>query len=226
MSNITSIQWCHTTVNPVSGCDGCPLWPGLADLEIRITNLVMAHAPNANRNAVREHVRLAMQCPDSNRRITQAQVALEKTLEKYAPQLTKAALELAWRELKQVFRCYAGVLCHRFQGHSPAYPETFDIAQRFPGRMEKAATYGFPTAHEIQYIPAKKGKDGKKNKKATPAKPWLQGLRRLIFVSDMGDALSDNIDFSYAQCFGRETHWRMGQNRTQFGGPVSDLTRN
>jgi len=24
----TRIQWCHSTVNPVMGCDGCELWPG------------------------------------------------------------------------------------------------------------------------------------------------------------------------------------------------------
>ncbi|HEV2211076.1 MAG TPA: hypothetical protein VG167_20075 [Verrucomicrobiae bacterium] len=24
----TKIQWCHSTVNPVMGCDGCELWPG------------------------------------------------------------------------------------------------------------------------------------------------------------------------------------------------------
>ena len=23
----TKIQWCHSTVNPVMGCDGCELWP-------------------------------------------------------------------------------------------------------------------------------------------------------------------------------------------------------
>ena len=22
----TNIQWCHSTINPVMGCDGCELW--------------------------------------------------------------------------------------------------------------------------------------------------------------------------------------------------------
>ena len=32
---------------------------------------------------------------------------------------------------------------------------------------------------------------------ARPQKPWLNGLPRLIFVSDMGDALSEAISFQY-----------------------------
>ena len=178
MSKVTSIQWCHSTVNPVAGCDGCPLWPSEADLEVRITNAAMQHVPNADRVAVKTHVREALQCSD--KRMEQARVALGSVLTRYVPSLSDLDHTLAWKELKQGFRCYAGVLTHRFQGKSPkAYPENFDVAQRFPGRMQAAAAYGLPSEREIH------------------DKPWLQGLRRLLFVSDMGDALSENIDFSY-----------------------------
>jgi len=55
----------------------------------------------------------------------------------------------------------------------------FDVAQEFPGRMAEAAAWGPPTAGERK------------------AKPWLKGAPRLIFISDMGDALSKGIPFEY-----------------------------
>src|SRR6266516_2719877 len=47
----------------------------------------------------------------------------------------------------------------------------------FPGRVAAAARWGEPSEAEIA------------------AKPWLPRSRRLIFISDMGDALSKNIAF-------------------------------
>ena len=42
----TDIQWAHSTINPVMGCDGCELWPGIGkvanDLAAAIKKLVGA----------------------------------------------------------------------------------------------------------------------------------------------------------------------------------------
>jgi protein gp37 len=63
-------------------------------------------------------------------------------------------------------------------GHK-GYASTFDRPKLFPGRMAQAAKWGFPTASEVA------------------DKPWLDGMPRLIFVSDMGDALSADVPFDY-----------------------------
>lgn len=75
--------------------------------------------------------------------------------------------------------CYAGALHRRFGGVSTGYAPTFDAVTKFAGRMELAARWS----------------DLRGTKRSD--KPWLNGLPRLIFVSDMSDALSQVIDFDY-----------------------------
>lgn len=75
--------------------------------------------------------------------------------------------------------CYAGVLHTRFGGRTPGYAPSFEVVTRFPGRMAKAAAW----------------KDLRGTRRAE--KPWLDGLPRLIFVSDMSDALSSVVSFEY-----------------------------
>lgn len=75
--------------------------------------------------------------------------------------------------------CYAGVLHRRFGGVSSGYAPTFEEVTAFPGRMRKAAGWSDLTGTD------------------RPLKPWLSGRPRLIFVSDMSDALSGDIGFDY-----------------------------
>lgn len=177
--NITGIQWCHGTVNPAAGCDGCPLWPALPDLEIKITNVVLDHARAAGRTEVRKRVAELLALHNGPRRITQTESVLRAALDEFAPTLTARGRENARKEIKALFRCYAGTLSHRFAGINPGYPRSFDEPQCYPGRTSEVARLGAPTAKEIV------------------DKPWLRAMRRMIFVSDMGDALSDGITFDY-----------------------------
>lgn len=82
-----------------------------------------------------------------------------------------------WSKTKKT--CYAGILHGRFGGHTKGYAPTFDQVTNFPGRMADAASWS-----ELR------GKD-------RPNKPWLNGMPRLIFVSDMSDALSLSVSFEY-----------------------------
>lgn len=68
--------------------------------------------------------------------------------------------------------CYAGQL-HRLRKTHKGFSPNFDTPKLFPGRMATAARWA--------------DLSGTKR----PDKPWLNGLPRLIFVSDMGDALSE-----------------------------------
>src|SRR3954451_23834887 len=68
--------------------------------------------------------------------------------------------------------CYAGTLHQRFGGVTPGYAPRFEDVTLFPGRMEAAASW-----------PSLVGK-------SRAGKAWLDGSPRIIFVSDMSDALS------------------------------------
>lgn len=82
-----------------------------------------------------------------------------------------------WNERRRT--CYAGVLHRRFGGVSSGYAPEFEQVTLFPGRMLRASRWPDLT--------------GKKRK----VKPWLDGMPRLIFVSDMSDALSESVEYPY-----------------------------
>ena len=74
-------------------------------------------------------------------------------------------------------RCYAGVLHERRGRSNSGYSPQFETTKVFPGRMEKASRWRDLAGCEH------------------PGKPWLNEARRMIFVSDMGDALSEGQTF-------------------------------
>jgi protein gp37 len=80
-----------------------------------------------------------------------------------------------------VRRCYAGIL-HETRGRNhPGYARRFERPETFPGRMARIAE-----AAPLQGA-------------RRPDRPWLDLLPRLIFVSDMGDALSPQVGFEYLE---------------------------
>ncbi len=82
-----------------------------------------------------------------------------------------------WNELKRI--CYAGKWTVRLGGHNPGFAVNFEDVEFAPGRMALAAAFS-----DLTHT-------------ARPEKPWLKGFPRLIFVSDMADALSDAVPFNY-----------------------------
>ena len=85
------------------------------------------------------------------------------------------------------FRCYAGIL-HLRHGQdelqpnkrtNPGYATKFETPRLFPGRMQEAARWSDLQGSE------------------RPDKPWMNALPRLIFISDMADALSATVGFEY-----------------------------
>lgn len=75
--------------------------------------------------------------------------------------------------------CYAGLMHTHYGASNPGYAPTFEDVTLFPGRMAEAARWGDLSGCD------------------RPDKPWLDGLPRLIFVSDMSDALSKIVTFDY-----------------------------
>lgn len=86
-----------------------------------------------------------------------------------------------WSDRTGVHRCYAGLLHRRHGGSNPGYAPAFEQVTLFPGRMEKAARQGELTGRQRR------------------GKPWLDGCPRLLFVSDMSDALSKAVSFAYLE---------------------------
>lgn len=82
-----------------------------------------------------------------------------------------------WRKTQR--SCYAGILHSRFGGRAKGYAPSFGQVTLFRGRMVEAA--GWTSL------------DGTER----PEKPWLNGLPRLIFISDMSDALSSAVPFGF-----------------------------
>ncbi len=86
-----------------------------------------------------------------------------------------------WNPKTNVRKCYAGTLHARFGRVTKGYSPTFEELTFWPGRMAEAAGWSD--------LIGKSRKD----------KPWLDGLPRLIFVSDMSDALSAAVPFEYLE---------------------------
>jgi protein gp37 len=86
-----------------------------------------------------------------------------------------------WNPKTDVRQCYAGTLHVRFGGVTRGYSPTFEKLTFWPGRMAEAARWTDLTGT------------------ARDTKPWLDGLPRLIFVSDMSDALSAAVPFDFLE---------------------------
>lgn len=83
-----------------------------------------------------------------------------------------------WNPNAEVFECYAGAI-HNVRAGRPGYADEFLIPKLFPGRMAAAARWSDLRG------------------KARLDKPWLDGMPRMIFISDMGDALSRGVPFEF-----------------------------
>lgn len=86
-----------------------------------------------------------------------------------------------WMPERGVKHCYAGTLHQLRGGKVKGYAKDFLTPETFPGRMVVSAGWS-----------DLRGKD-------RPDKPWLNSLPRLIFISDMGDALSRGVPYEYLQ---------------------------
>ena len=169
----TKIQWCHSSINPVMGCEGCELWPGagLVGDKIAAGLAELGQTPASQvmiKNAIDGRPFSAIY---ADRKNIATQIAGS------APNKARTAVV---DSIRRTGKCYAGLLGTMRGGHK-GYADQFEAPKCYPGRMAKAARWGLPTAKEIE------------------TKPWLASLPRLIFVSDMGDALSSSVPYDYLE---------------------------
>lgn len=178
MTKITNIQWCHTTGNPTMGCPGCELYPTLGKIQNTIEKMVERYSDPTERITAL----IASECAPGPQQVKLhlPEIALRIGTAAGVADVGKFSRELV-SEVSQHFRCYAAELHRRFNatGNNPGYARVFEEPRMHPGRMAKIAQMPPPTAAESE------------------AKPWLSGMRRMIFVSDMGDALAPTIPFEF-----------------------------
>lgn len=178
----STIQWCDDTVNLVMGCDGCELWPTISQILGELVNQISSLSA-LPRSEIRDNVESLFAKYKVSTELWHDIPELSRDLRKQYPTVSENIIR---DTISKHFRCYAGHLHFRWAGRSThdtpvnaGYPPVFERPTKFRGRMAKTA----------------KNSDLRDTYRSK--KPWLHGLPRLVFVSDMGDALSGGIDFEY-----------------------------
>lgn len=194
MSLNTAIQWSDDTINPIMGCSvACELRPTPGQLARVIEAFFQGKFPEQSVEDVDHSVAQALGELNTTE-IFQCRLRIVKSfltgLGIEVDPLERRSLSDAFEDyLKKYLICYAHQIHLRYstdmerpeKNTNPGYAPQFEQVTKFPGRMAQAALW-----------PDLFGKIRK-------GKPWLDYLPRVLFVSDMGDSLSQEIDFEYLE---------------------------
>jgi protein gp37 len=200
MARNTGIQWCTDTVNPNMGCSGCELFPPagliLARLDERLSRFGISSG--FARDVLQQLIAASWgNLPaDADRSLFSPELTTtniwhhRRLLELHVAAIYgNAAGEEAVNVIEESIKCYAAKL-HLNKGTSlvnptrqanTGYAPYFEKMTPFPGRIAEAARWS-----DMCGI-------------AVPDKPWLSGLPRLIFVSDMGDMFAKREHFNFLE---------------------------
>lgn len=217
MSKKTLIQWCDSTVNPVMGCGGCELYPMPAAIlgeidRVLIESGALGWKDGRARQAFEQLLGEAWRrLQDSGKsgigHIDELTTTNLYHLRKQFEAAVKAAhgkavAQLAVNAIERQLTCYAAKL-HLHRGYSiskpsrkphKGYAPTFEQITTFPGRLRQAANMTDLNGQHRE------------------GKPWLGTLPRLIFLSDMGDALTNAAEFDFLRSEISETQSKAGRN--------------
>lgn len=193
----TEIQWCDSTVNPIMGCAGCELFPSpakvLAAIDTAVTTTLPSWKDGEAKRVYQTLIKDALRsAPDPDRfsgvvTTTHIHHFREPFLEQIRRAHSAKAGGAAKRAIAEQITCYAGVL-HLNRGLSLAdpgrepkkgYAPVFEVPTQFPGRVAEMARSSDLLG------------------RTDPERPWIDGLPRQVFVSDMGDAFSRKKDFPF-----------------------------
>jgi protein gp37 len=195
MSEITDIQWADTTVNPFMGCGGCELFPSPGIVLEAIDRAVADTGDPIDSRAIYKelineaYAKILNPKPGHKNAVNTTNIwhLRELFLAQVKRDLGREAEAAAGKAIRQSITCYAATLhLNRglnllkpdYQGKK-GYSPIFESLTKFEGRSMEAARLNdlLGMTH--------------------PETPWKNGLPRLIFVSDMGDALSRKADFPF-----------------------------
>lgn len=203
MGRDTNIQWCDDTVNPVEGCVGCELFPTPERITAQIDReLIKLKVDGWERGTAWElfeelvddaweQMLLAIGEPGPGHindvTTTNIYHLRERFGERVSTSLGKPVGKQAVEIIVTLIKCYAAKL-HFNRAHNlldpdrkvnRGYAPTFEQVTTFEGRLQQAARWPDLLGQE------------------RPNASWMNGLPRLIFISDMGDAFSRRNDFDF-----------------------------
>ena len=208
MADETKIQWCDSTINPIMGCVGCELFPPpLKVIQAIKDALVDAGVTRGQTRAKADFLALinkhyerieaqGQATPHHHNELTTTNLwhLREEFQELIDERHGMEAAAAARRAIERTITCYAGIdhcnkgcsLLPRKKDGQPkevndGFAPTFEEITQFPGRMSEAA-------HWSDLLGAR-----------CEDRPWTDGLPRLVFVSDMGDAFSRDEDFDFLE---------------------------
>lgn len=195
MSYLTPIQWADSTVNPDMGCLGCELFPPPGKVLGGIDQAVSACGVSIDSRAIYKklisdaYAKIPKPAKGHKNAVNTTNIWHLRHLflnwleETHGPQ-AKAAADMA---IRQAVTCYAAHL-HLNKSLNLLKPD-------YPGNSGYAPIFEAVTRYEGRAKDVAKLKDllGLHN----PRTPWKGRLPRMIFVSDMGDALSSKRDFEF-----------------------------
>ncbi len=173
------------------GCDGCPLYPSTTQLANEIGAKL---AGQSGMPKEKEELRALLKKAFGGQPFSDVYHLREQIAEKVGAELaageeSERIAGIIEKEISSALRCYAGLL-HAQRGLNPLKPEKvpikgyarrFEEVTLFPGRTADACTWP----------------DLSGNKRLN--QPWLDGFPRLIFVSNMGDVLSNGVPFEFVK---------------------------
>jgi len=173
------------------GCDGCELWPTNKGLQLGVVKELQAQFPESPSSSFKMIVADAMKDYPATE-LWKHQDAIIKIIFAGLPASIKSAanpksvISKITGAYKEPFKCYAGRL-HLVRGGNKGYAPAFETVTEFAAKCHDLAR-----ATDLKGKPRIGRSRKTKSGKVIPPihKTWLNGLPRLIFVSDMGDALS------------------------------------
>ena len=188
------IQWTDSCCNPVMGCSvHCELRPSPNQLRDLAVEFFHAQFPHAEKMLIKAAVQREFGDHTSTEIFQLCREIAEKVSSVACKDPNASETARIGREFETVLKerlvCYA----HRLhlknsrdvtrpsKKANSGYAPQFERVTKFSGRMSVAA--GWPDLFGM----------------IRKSKPWLDFLPRLVFVSDMGDALSPEIDFEYLE---------------------------
>lgn len=213
MSEFTKIQWADTTVNPIMGCSGCELFPTPAKVLATIDDYVEENTGTKIHSkllyqelvdVVFSRTKEGFSHPSHKRVVNTTNIwhLKERFIERVSQDFGEKEATCAEVSVAQSVTCYAAVqhlnkstnILNRegrlkrgrdgqLRPHklNSGYATIFEAVTQFPGRSLKTADLDDLWKSE------------------RPTAPWKNGLPRLIFVSDMGDAFSAPKDMPYLE---------------------------
>jgi protein gp37 len=204
MSQITTIQWADTTVNPIMGCGGCELFPNPGKVLTAIDEAVAnAGTTIQSREIFKElvvEVFKKSENPDPGHKqvvnITNVWHLRERFAARIELEHGKPAAQAARIAIRKAITCYAATL-HLNKGANILDREGIRPGKDKPREVKKGYAPIFESISRFEGRAAATAKLRDLLGQQNSETPWKHRLPRLIFVSDMGDAFSAKGDFPF-----------------------------